>query len=80
MAASACENGALYGTDRLPVVIDNGGTIVMFCCCWAVNPVASVNVTKKTLGPFDVGVPEMTPVEEFSCNPGGSVPEEIDQV
>ena len=64
----------------MPVVIDTGGTIEMFCCCWAVSPVASVNVTKNTLGPFDAGVPEMTPVAEFSCNPGGSVPEEIDQV
>ena len=37
----------------------------------AVGVSESVTVTVKVVGPVAVGVPEITPVAVFSCNPGG---------
>jgi hypothetical protein len=44
-----------------------------------VELVASVALTVKVEAPIFVGVPEIVPLEA-SVRPGGSVPEEIDQV
>jgi hypothetical protein len=41
---------------------------------------ASVTCTVKLLVPEPVGVPLITPVEEFNVNPDGRLPDVIDQV
>ena len=45
----------------------------------AVIPLASVTCAVKVNGPVAVGVPEMTPLLDPSANPGGRLPERIDQ-
>lgn len=83
MAASVCENAVPTVAERLPVVIDTGfaeaATVIASCCC-AVKPALSVSVTRNKLGPVAVGVPEITPVDAFSCNPVGKAPEVIVQL
>jgi len=46
----------------------------------AVFALASVTFTVQEDLPFFVGVPEIAPVELFSVNPVGRLPELIDQV
>ena len=79
-AVSVCENAVPAMAEKeAPEVIVNA-PMEMFNCCWTVSPVESANVTVKRLGPGELGVPEMTPVEALSCKPAGKTPAVIDQV
>ena len=83
MAVRVCENAMPDVAERaVAVVFANGAAIAILSCCCCVRPAESVNVTVKSMfGPVvAVGVPEITPVEAFSCNPAGKPPDVTDQV
>src|SRR5690349_9630576 len=56
------------------------GLMVMLSALLAVCDLLSVTCTVKLLVPDELGVPEMTPVVEFSASPAGRLPVVIDQV
>ncbi|MGD0922781.1 MAG: hypothetical protein ABSA70_13590 [Terriglobia bacterium] len=63
--------------ERDVVVMVNvaGLTVMVNCCCAeSAGDPESVTCTVNVQLPVLVGVPEITPVDELSDNPGGSVP------